>query len=996
MATRGSNEKGNPQKPQRIAGNTGPEKRARHDVFVRAHTPVRTRKKWKARWSPTWPKYCLVFDTETTIDARQRLTFGCYRRCMLDDGQYRCIEEGLFYSDDLPARDIEWLRKYKSNKASTPTIEWFPARTTLGLMTRTAFIARIFWGAVRRGELIVGFNLPFDLSRLAVRAANGRKRSWSIAVSLRKSRRTGQLEANPERPRIVILSQNSKMAFIRLGSVLHRDEWKKEARFLDLRTLGWAIRNRAYSLNRACKAFGVEGKIKHKPTGRITPKEIRYCRGDVGATARLLNAMKAEFDLNPIESHPDKAYSPASIAKAYLDAMRIDLPKVHFKVPHKTLGIAMQTYYGGRAECRIRRTKVPVIHTDFTSQYPTVNALLGNWDVLKARSITFKNHTRATRKLLSRVGLRTAFTLRFWKRLSFFALVKPENDVFPVRTVYGGKTQNIGLNYLRSKTPLWYAGPDVVASTLLTGKPPKILKAIRMVAKGRQAGLQVTNLGGMVRVDPVKEDFYRRVIEQRILHKPKNKPLADFLKVLANSGSYGLFVEVNTETNTKDKKVRYFSGEKSGRKLTNYVEKPGAWYFPPLASLITAGGRLLLAMLEQCVQNLSGSYLFCDTDSMCIVGSQSKQLVPCVGGGFRSKGKEAVRTLTLNQVKGIARKFNKLNPYDPKVVREILKIEDVNHVDSNPSKPFRQLFGYAVSAKRYVLFTESRGRQISIEKASGHGLGYLFAPKERDTDEGDADDEPEETPEWVFEAWDYLIRKEFGYKPRKPGWIGLPAMMRMVMTSPNVLRDRRPDWLAPFNFFFFPILSDVDGYPFGCDKTNFHFITPPETARNNWKNLHGINLLDGKPYQISMLADPKQRKVFPDSFQVILNHYLDKAEIKSLAPDGTACEPETAGVLRRAEIESRSIIPVGKETDRHWEQGEDPSMLETEMQTYGHSGKLVVADESERQEWSKIGKRRLMRATNLTQPPIYRILSGKGVRPQTMAIFRAGVSSLEA
>ena len=152
-------------------------------------------------------------------------------------------------------------------------------------------------------------------------------------------------------------------------------------------------------------------------------------------------------------------------------------------------------------------------------------------------------------------------------------------------------------------------------------------------------------------------------------------------------------------------------------------------------------------------------------------------------------------------------------------------------------------------------------------------------------------------------------------------------MMRMVMTSPNVLRDRRPDWLAPFNFFFFPILSDVDGYPFGCDKTNFHFITPPETARNNWKNLHGINLLDGKPYQISMLADPKQRKVFPDSFQVILNHYLDKAEIKSLAPDGTACEPETAGVLRRAEIESRSIIPVGKETDRHWDQGEDPANL---------------------------------------------------------------------
>jgi len=154
--------------------------------------------------------------------------------------------------------------------------------------------------------------------------------------------------------------------------------------------------------------------------------------------------------------------------------------------------------------------------------------------------------------------------------------------------------------------------------------------------------------------------------------------------------------------------------------------------------------------------------------------------------------------------------------------------------------------------------------------------------------------------------------------------------------------------------------------------------------------------LHGKSYQISTLPDPKQRKVFPDSFQVILNQYLHKAEIKSLAPNGTECKSETEGVLRRAEIESRSIIPVGKETDRHWEQGEDPSMLETEIQTFGHSGKLVVADESERQEWSKIGKRRLMRATNLTQLPIYRMLSERGVRPQTMAIFRAGVSSLGA
>ena len=171
-------------------------------------------------------------------------------------------------------------------------------------------------------------------------------------------------------------------------------------------------------------------------------------------------------------------------------------------------------------------------------------------------------------------------------------------------------------------------------------------------------------------------------------------------------------------------------------------------------------------MLEKCVQVLQGSYLFCDTDSMCIVGSKTKRLVQCTGGRFRLNGRDAVRTLTLGDVKAIAKRFNKLNPYDPELVQEILKIEDINHIDSDSGKPHRQLYGYAVSAKRYALFTESIN-DISIEKASGHGLGYLFAPKERASDEDDADDE-EKTPEWVLEAWEYLLRKEFRYETKKP------------------------------------------------------------------------------------------------------------------------------------------------------------------------------------------------------------------------------------
>src|SRR5258707_4415037 len=122
---------------------------------------------------------------------------------------------------------------------------------------------------------------------------------------------------------------------------------------------------------------------------------------------------------------PDRAYSPASIAKAYLDAMGVIPPKDKFKTAHRVLGIAMQAYYGGRAECRIRHVQVPVVHTDFTSQYPSVNALLGNGDVLTAARLSFDDVTNEIRELLSRVTLEHAFNPSFWKQLKFFALVRP-------------------------------------------------------------------------------------------------------------------------------------------------------------------------------------------------------------------------------------------------------------------------------------------------------------------------------------------------------------------------------------------------------------------------------------------------------------------------------------------------------------------------------------------------------------------------------------------
>ncbi|MFZ0702222.1 MAG: hypothetical protein WBD21_07435 [Candidatus Acidiferrales bacterium] len=203
---------------------------------------------------------------------------------------------------------------------------------------RSKFIEKIFFKmAYDADALICGFNLPFDLSRLAVDARKARgNKGWSLIMSQYKHKKTGELRENPFRPRIVIKPKDSKAAFIKFAGV--KDGPHKQGRFLDLRTLGWALRNESYSLESACQAFGVPGKMDHKPSGRITNEEIDYCREDVRASVDLLNAELTEFDSHPIELSPERAASSASIGKAYLDAMELAPPAQKFHVSPSVMG----------------------------------------------------------------------------------------------------------------------------------------------------------------------------------------------------------------------------------------------------------------------------------------------------------------------------------------------------------------------------------------------------------------------------------------------------------------------------------------------------------------------------------------------------------------------------------------------------------------------------------------------------------------------------------
>ena len=115
-----------------------------HDIFLRAYAVAAKKKKKQKNpkqkkqihsapvgTEPKWAQRALVFDTETRITADQSLTFGVYRLCTLVADVYTVTEEGIFYADDLPAKERKVLESHI--KTAVSDVASFPrdSRCTL-------------------------------------------------------------------------------------------------------------------------------------------------------------------------------------------------------------------------------------------------------------------------------------------------------------------------------------------------------------------------------------------------------------------------------------------------------------------------------------------------------------------------------------------------------------------------------------------------------------------------------------------------------------------------------------------------------------------------------------------------------------------------------------------------------------------------------------------------------------------------------------------------
>jgi hypothetical protein len=729
--------------------------------------------------------WALIFDCETFADETQALRFGTYQ--IRHHGAL--MESGIFYSpENLTAAEIAVLRKY----ASAHRLE---------LLTHTEFVDDVFFriGYDYRAT-IVGFNLPFDIARIAINADSARGRM--------KGGFTFGLTENKKRPRIQIKHLSAKAAFIQFAAPgknrsnrsvlkLGKSEPIQRGHFVDCKTLSNALLAKSFSLATLCDALGVKNaKLKKVDfAAPIRPKFVEYAVRDTQATWECYSALIDKFEKLGLDgSRPEKIYSEASLGKACLKTMGIKpWQECQPDFDPELIGAIMSSYYGGRTEIGIRREQRQVMLCDFLSMYPTVGTLMQLWRFVIATGIKSSDATKRAQSILESVTLADLGSPRIWPSLVMLVRIKPDAEIVPVRAHYADAQQaTIGLNYYTSDSPQWFTLADCIASKLHTGKAAEIVEAIAFSPLRKQRGLRPFEINGDAEyaIDPAKDDFYKRLIELRQATKNKRKgasaALSDTLdtkqnslKIMANATSYGIFVELNVEDAMAGSIAELYAGhDDSFAVRPSKVEKPGTYFHPLLATLITGAARLMLAITEKLAIDRGLDWSFCDTDSFALAKPELMKAPEFVGC-----------------VQSVIEWFSHLNPYA--FEGSILKSEDVNFALSDRDR-LETLYCFAVSAKRYALYNlDTNGRPI-IRKASAHGLGHLRAPYD-ETNPAPSIPAPQidlakaGLALWQHDLWFKIIEASHSDKPRMVDLsyhpaLQLPAISRYTATSPDLLR----------------------------------------------------------------------------------------------------------------------------------------------------------------------------------------------------------------
>jgi hypothetical protein len=406
--------------------------------------------------------------------------------------------------------------------------------------------------------------------------------------------------------------------------------------------------------------------------------------------------------------------------------------------------------------------------------------------------------------------------------------------------------------------------------------------------------------------------------------------LDKFLKITANSTSYGILARFDRRDLARNAEVTvYGSDEEPSTAKTRHPEDPGPYAFPPVAASLTAGARLMLALLERLITDAGGTYAFCDTDSMGIVADVRSRRVRCVAADS-----DEVRALSRAQVRQILGRFEDLNPYDRNLVPSLWK-QEFKSLD-------RPLTCFAISAKRYVLLRDEGLVRVfdvpaeldaaddepfedgeTVVDRSEHGLGLYLDPTNPDDPQRDDQDRRV----WITQAWEWIL----GRRSSLPTWAREFALTRFTVSSPRV-----SDWFKRYNDSH-SLSERVRPGSFGLLAHPSPFFralsggalpaAPYDRDPRHWGSLAWYDRTSGARLRVAQVSDLIDREqwselrkgsVAVDSLQDVVNRYRLRPEHKSLEPNGGAATGETVGLLqRRAMLAAPALTDlVGKEGNR--------------------------------------------------------------------------------
>jgi hypothetical protein len=864
-------------------------------VEPRSERPERKEPKKGPGWRKTpYGDRVLVFDTETTTDTAQRLLFGFFR-LYIHDG---LAEEALIVSDVLDQSEMECVTEYA-------------ARCKLKMYSRQQFVEEVFYPEVYlRGAVCVGFNLPFDLSRIAylARCGSGRnRRKFTFALSRRLTWHDLRIE-----------STTGSAAFIGFTPKRKLYDWEQpffNGRFCDLSAVARAFNGKRNTLESAGKAYrAYTRKMEAPELGSVTRPSLTYGRQDVRATWALYKALRTEYIQHPFATFANERKKPkhsrymgrlsstASVAKEYLRQLGIaPLLEKQPRFSREYLGWFLSAYFGGRADVRVRKSDVPVWLLDFVSMYPTIFCLQRLDRVLTAPEIDLEDATDDVTALVTKMasGSRyvSLFDPKLWPRLNCLVQLDPHGAILPIRMREAdNEPYTIAVSPTQTKEPRWYTLADVLAGMLLGGPAPTIRRAVRVAPKGRRKSKMVP-FRGLIPLHS-NRPFFKTIVEER--QKAKNgsdadktlKPLELGLKIFANSGAYGIFAEINvqpTKTRKTDTPGHVFS-DTEYPSLNIHDERPGVYFNPIIATLVTGGARLMLALLESEVTKRGGSFTFCDTDSLAINGGPN-----CPKG---------IPSISETDVDQIIEQFNALNPYNRSIVANLLKKEHTEH---------RNLRCFAISAKRYVLFKWLPNQRIEIVKASESALGAIIGrtPGER-------------TKELARNVWLKILmdnlkvsdaqRKEseaainFDLPMRRKFPINQPAVYKRIDAF-NEGRSYEQS-VKPFGFVQTVTpetqIGRKDALP----------IAPREDDAHASMKLKWIDFKTGKRVQLDWFRTGHADTLSVMRLDEYIKQYQEHPESKAADANGNSAGENTIGLLSRLEIRSTPVLHIGKEVDR--------------------------------------------------------------------------------